>query len=40
MKEDIKFMIDHPLVTVLLMGTITGILPSLACGILFKILGL
>lgn len=38
-KEEIKFLINNP-VLILILLTITGILPSFIAGILFKILGL
>lgn len=36
--EEINFIKQNPK-CILLLGTITGIIPSIACGILFKIFG-
>ena len=36
--EEIKFIVEN-LAVILILLTVTGILPSLACGILFKIFG-
>lgn len=38
--EEIRFCLQHPVLTVLTLGTVTGILPAIICGIGFKILGL
>ena len=39
LKEEIKFIIENPMMILVLL-TITGILPSLVCGILSKFLGI
>lgn len=38
-KEEIKFIKENPALILILL-TITGILPAFGCGILFKIFGL
>lgn len=37
-KEELKFAIENPILTLIVIGTFTGILPSFACGILYKVL--
>ena len=39
LKEEIKFIIENPKVILVLL-TISGILPALVCGMLFKMLGM
>lgn len=36
-KEEIKFVKENPILTLLVIGTFTGILPSLACSFIEKI---
>ena len=38
-KEEIKFIIEHPILSLFILGNLTGILPMLALAILDKILG-
>lgn len=38
LKEEIKFIKENPVVILILL-TVTGILPAFCCGILFKIFG-
>jgi hypothetical protein len=40
LKEEIKFMIEHPIITIFGLGTISGILPTLLCALLYKIFGI
>ncbi len=40
LKEEIKFAIENPLLTILIIGTFTGILPATICGLILKILGI
>lgn len=40
LKEEIKFIIENPLLSIVCIGTITGILPSLLIGFLYKIFGI
>lgn len=37
LKEEIKFCIENPLLSILVLGTITGIIPTLFCALLEKI---
>ena len=39
-REEIRFIVKNPLMSLLVIGTITGILPSLLCGFLGKIFGI
>lgn len=39
-KEEIKFIIENPILTILIVGTFTGIIPTLLCVGLFNILGI
>lgn len=39
-KEEIRFIIEHPILTMTLAGTFTGIIPALFCAGLFNILGI
>ena len=39
LREEIKFVKENP-VAILLLLTVTGILPAIFCGILFKIFGI
>lgn len=39
-KEEIRFIIEHPILTITLVGTFTGIIPTLLCVGLFNILGI
>lgn len=34
-KQEIKFIINHPFISLFVIGTITGILPAYVMGILF-----
>ena len=36
-KEELRFIKENPVLTLFVVGTFTGILPSFACGILYKI---
>lgn len=40
LKEEIKFMIKNPLLSIFCLGTITGILPALLIGSITTILGI
>lgn len=37
LKEEIEFVIENPLLSLIIIGTFTGILPSLACSFIEKI---
>ena len=39
-KEEIIFIIENPLISLIGLGTISGILPTLLCGFLGKIFGI
>ena len=36
-KQEIKFIINHPLISFLVVGTITGFIPAILMGIVTKI---
>lgn len=40
LKEEIKFIVKHPIVSLTVIGTITGILPALLIGSITTILGI
>jgi len=37
--EEIKFVLQHPFLSVFVIGTITGVIPALLMGIMIKIFG-
>lgn len=39
MKEEIRFILKHPLISFLVVGTITGFIPAILMGIVTKIFG-
>lgn len=39
-KEEIIFIIENPIISLLGLGTISGILPTLVCALLYKIFGI
>lgn len=40
LKEEIKFIIENPVICLIGLGTMTGILPSILMAILYKIFGI
>lgn len=40
LKEEIKFMVKHPIISLVVIGTITGVLPALLIGSITNILGI
>lgn len=40
LKEEIKFIIENPIVCLIGLGTITGILPALLIGAMTKLFGI
>jgi hypothetical protein len=39
MKEEIRFILKHPFISLFVVGTITGVIPALLMGIMIKIFG-
>lgn len=39
MKEEIRFILKHPLISLFVVGTITGVIPALLMGLITKIFG-
>lgn len=35
--EEIKFIVEHPIFSIFVIGTFTGILPSALCALILKI---
>lgn len=40
LKEEIQFIKENPLLTIFIVGTFTGILPTIIVAVLFKITGI
>lgn len=40
LREEIKFIIENPLISLIGLGTITGVLPTILIIILYKIFGI
>lgn len=40
LKEEIKFIVKHPIISLTVLGTITGILPALLIGSISTMLGI
>lgn len=39
MKEEIRFILKHPFISLFVVGTITGVIPAILMGIVTKIFG-
>lgn len=39
MLKEIKFVLEHPFLSMFVIGTITGVIPALLMGIMIKIFG-